>query len=61
MASQRERHRERERGMDGQMKEVKLTMAGGCSNSTLFATKFCNPMDFVNIEIRVVLLSNSWM
>jgi len=54
---ERERERERERWMDW---EVKLTMAGGCSNLTLFATKFCNPMDFVNIEIWV-LFSNAWM
>ncbi len=27
--------------------------------NSLFAAKFCNPMDFVNIEIWV-LLSNSW-
>jgi hypothetical protein len=61
--AERERERETERHMiDSWMdwQQVKLTMARGCSNLTLFATKFCNPMDFVNIEIWV-LLSNAWM
>jgi hypothetical protein len=43
------REREMDGWMDGQMiesrmdwQEVKLTMAGGCSNLTLFVIKFCN-------------------
>jgi hypothetical protein len=74
MASQTQREGERERDgwMDGWMNgwtdDRQLDGWGGQVDygrrmfkfNSLFATKFCNPMDFVNIEMWV-LLSNSWM